>query len=164
MRKYVLIGLIFTGISSFFVWNQNISVKTEYTTQVVKPTTPLVTINKLEIPVEVMRTEAEVQKGLSGRPYLDQDKGMLFIFAKSDIYRFWMPDMHFPIDIIWINNNQVVDISKNVPTDFDPVKPKFYSPSKKANYVLEVNAGFSKKNNIKIGDPFNFVQGRSEER
>ena len=62
MRKYVLIGLIFTGISSFFVWNQNISVKTEYTTQVVKPTTPLVTINKLEIPVEVMRTEAEVQK------------------------------------------------------------------------------------------------------
>ena len=131
MRKYVLIGLIFTGISSFFVWNQNISVKTEYTTQVVKPTTPLVTINKLEIPVEVMRTEAEVQKGLSGRPYLDQDKGMLFIFAKSDIYRFWMPDMHFPIDIIWINNNQVVDISKNVPIDFNLANPKFYSPSKK---------------------------------
>lgn len=152
MRKYILIGLVFTGIGSFFVWNQNFPIKTEYTAQIVKPITPSVTINKLEIPVEVVRTSAEVQKGLSGRTSLDKKSGMLFVFTEADFYRFWMPDMYFPIDIIWINNTKVVDISRNVPIDFDPVKPKFYLPSKKANYVLEVNAEFSRKNNIKIGD------------
>ncbi|MDP3800172.1 MAG: DUF192 domain-containing protein [bacterium] len=152
MRKYVLIGLVFAGIGSFFVWNQTSSVKTEYIAQVVKPTTPSVTINKLEIPVEVMRTEVEVQKGLSGRLSLGSKNGMLFIFNIADYYRFWMPDMHFPIDIIWINNNKIIDISHNVSNKLDPSKPKFYLPTKKANYVLEVNAGFSKKNNIKIGD------------
>lgn len=152
MRKYIFLGLFFAGIGSFFLWNQNLIVKTEYTAQVVKPTTSSVTINKLEIPVEVMRTEADVQKGLSGRANLDYKSGMLFIFSKEDYYHFWMPDMHFPIDIIWINNNKIVDISHNVSNEFDPKNPKFYLPTKKANYVLEVNAGFSKKNNIKIGD------------
>ncbi len=151
MRKYILIGLVFIGFASFFVWNQNSQIKLEYTGQVARPTTPSVTINKLEIPVEIAETPAEAQKGLSGRASLDPEKGMLFIFAKADYYHFWMPDMHFPIDIIWINNNQVVDISYNAPNKFESANPKFYSPTKKANYVLEVNAGFSKKNNIKTG-------------
>ncbi len=152
MRKYVLIGLIFTGIALAFVWNQNIPTNIEYAAEIIKPVIPSVTINKLEIPVEVMRTEVEVQKGLSGRLSLDLKNGMLFIFNIADYYRFWMPDMHFPIDIIWINNNKIIDISHNVSNKLDPAKPKFYLPTKKANYVLEVNAGFSKKNNIKIGD------------
>lgn len=152
MRKYILLLAVFAGAFSFHIWEGSLVTDNSYTAQIVKPITPSVTINKLEIPIEVMRTLTEVQKGLSGRANLDPKNGMLFIFSKADYYRFWMPDMHFPIDIVWINNNEVVDISYNVSNEFDPSKPKFYLPSKKANYVLEVNAGFSKKNNIKIGN------------
>jgi uncharacterized membrane protein (UPF0127 family) len=118
---------------------------------------PLVRINSVEIPVEVVRDEASRQKGLSGRPSLDAKSGMLFIFDKPAIYTFWMPGMNFPIDIIWINNGKVIDISANVPNNFDPNNPYFYAPSQPAQYVLEVNAGFSEKKNINIGDPVSLI-------
>ena len=114
--------------------------------------TPLVQINEVNIPVELATTSAAVQKGLSGRLSLDSDKGMLFVFSRPAIYRFWMPDMHFPLDIIWIKNGIIVDISQNIPNIFDPKNPKFYTPSSPAQYVLEINADFSKNKGIKIGD------------
>ena len=77
---------------------------------------------------------------------------MIFVFSKPDKYRFWMPNMHFPIDIIWVNSNPVIGITKNVSNEFDPVNPVFYTPPKPAQYVLEVNAGFAEKNYINIGD------------
>ena len=60
--------------------------------------------------------------------------------------------MHFPIDIIWINSGYVVDITADVPNDFDPHNPKFYAPKTPVQYVLEVNAGFARTQNINIGD------------
>jgi uncharacterized membrane protein (UPF0127 family) len=113
-------------------------------------------INNTHIVVELATTSAQIIKGLSGRLSLEPDHGMLFIFSQPSIYRFWMPDMHFPLDMIWINNNKVVDISHNVSNDFDPVNPTYYKPKEPAQYVLEVNANFSKKNNIKIGDIVKF--------
>ena len=77
---------------------------------------------------------------------------MIFVFSKPDKYRFWMPDMHFPIDIIWTNNGKIVGITENASNEFNPANPIFYTPQKPAQYVLEVNAGFSEKNNINIGD------------
>jgi hypothetical protein len=115
-------------------------------------------IGSVNIPVEVAQTSAEVQKGLSGRLSLDQDKGMLFLFTKADIYSFWMPDMHFPLDIVWISSGKkVVGVSANVSNDFDPANPKFYRPPSPVQYVLEVNAGFAAKTGIKIGDSVSFV-------
>ena len=75
---------------------------------------------------------------------------MLFIFNSADNYGFWMKDMIFPIDIIWIGENKkIVYIEKNVlPESY----PKNFSPNVKAMYVLEVLSGFSEKHNIKIGD------------
>ncbi|MDP3764034.1 MAG: DUF192 domain-containing protein [bacterium] len=133
----------------FNIVNTNLTATVKNT---IKQSVPYVQINDTKISVEIVETPAEVQKGLSGRTSLDASNGMLFIFSKADYYNFWMPDMYFPIDIIWINNNQIVDISHNVSNKFDPANPKFYLPIKKANYILEVNAGFSKKNNIKIGN------------
>lgn len=119
---------------------------------------PRIKISSVNIPVELARTPAEVQKGLSGRLSLDQDKGMLFLFAKPDTYSFWMPDMHFPLDIIWISGGKkVLGISANVPNDFDPANPKFYRPPSPAQYVLEVNAGFAARAGIKIGDGVTFL-------
>jgi len=124
--------------------------------QATKPTA--VKIGSINIPVEVAQTSAEVQKGLSGRLSLDQDKGMLFLFAKADIYSFWMPDMHFPLDIVWISSSKkVVSVSTNVSNDFDPANPKFYRPPSPAQYVLEVNAGFAARTGIKTGDNVAFI-------
>lgn len=118
---------------------------------------PRVAIGAVNIPVELAKTPAEVQKGLSGRLSLDQDKGMLFLFSEEGNYRFWMPDMHFPIDIIWIDDNKrIVGVSANVSNEFDPANPKFYSPPSPARYVLEVNAGFVSRTGIKIGNSATF--------
>ncbi len=111
-------------------------------------------INGKKINLEIVRSAQDVSRGLGGRDNLESDKGMLFIFSKSDYYTFWMKDMRFPIDIIWLQDDIIVDISKNVPAEpgVSLQKLKLYSPQKKANRVLEVNAGFSDKNNIKAGD------------
>ncbi len=111
------------------------------------PIPPYVSVNGLVIPVEVEQTEAQVKKGLSGRASLDAEKGMLFVFSKPDIYHFWMPNMHFSIDIIWINNGQVVDITPNLPYDAAHAAI-LYEPSKPVKYVLEMNADFAAKHGI----------------
>jgi len=118
---------------------------------------PAVTIGSTRINVQVSRTKAEVEQGLSGRVSLPSDSGMLFAFAEADIYHFWMPNMYFPLDMIWINKGKVVDISADVSNDFDPMKPKFYTPKEPAQYVLEVNAGFASNHKIRIGDSVKFT-------
>ncbi len=100
--------------------------------------------------VRVASKEASREIGLSNSLPLHSNQGMLFIFNSADNYGFWMKDMIFPIDIIWIGENKkIVYIEKNVlPESY----PKNFSPNVKAMYVLEVLSGFSEKHNIKIGD------------
>ncbi len=117
---------------------------------------PEVIIGYTHIFVELATNTVAVQKGLSGRTSLGDNNGMLFIFSKADIYHFWMPDMHFPLDMIWINNGKIVDISANVTNIFDPSAPVFYKPKVPAQYVLEVNANFSTNHGIHIGDAVQF--------
>lgn len=104
---------------------------------------------------EIADTPYKKELGLSFRDSLDENKGMLFIFDEPTITFFWMKDMHISLDIIWIMDNKIVDIDKNVPTpkaDTPLIQLPKYSPSEKVNYVLEVNAGFADKNNIETGD------------
>ena len=76
---------------------------------------------------------------------------MLFVFDHDDRYRFWMKDMKFPIDIIWLDRrDRIVTIHENVspcPADPCPV----YTPPANARYVLEVSAGFSRAHDLKPG-------------
>lgn len=116
-----------------------------------------VVINGVIIPVEIADTPEERSRGLSGRTSLDAEKGMLFVFENPDTYQFWMPDMHFPIDIIWIENERVVDIDEQVSNQFDPKKPKYYSPQVPVRYVLEINAGFAKELGITKGNSVQLI-------
>ena len=113
---------------------------------------PSVRIAGTEIPVEVAKTAEERAKGLSGRISLEAGLGMLFVFPEPGNYSFWMPDMNFPIDIIWITDGKVVGMEKNVPNEFDPQNPVFYLPPEPVKYVLEVSAGFAQAHGIGIGD------------
>ncbi len=110
---------------------------------------PTVTIDNATFSVMVAKTEADREKGLSGRNSMPQTEGMIFLFDKPDNYSFWMKDMKFPLDMIFINKDKIVDIFPSVPiknqTDME-------TPREKADSVLEINAGLVKKYNFKIGD------------
>ncbi len=107
------------------------------------------------ISVELVTTQAEQNKGLGGRTGLSADTGMLFIFDHPDRYAFWMKDMNFPIDIIWISEDlHVIYIKKDAKPE---LYPETYGPSMNAKYVLEVPSGFSDANNVKEGDSILFT-------
>lgn len=102
--------------------------------------------------VKVAKTEKEKQVGLSETKKLGEKDGMLFVFNAPEKYSFWMRDMDFPIDIIYIKGDEVVDVIKNAPapTSSNSELP-IYQPSTEADKVLEVNSGIADKYNIKKG-------------
>ncbi|HAS80844.1 MAG: hypothetical protein UR25_C0004G0061 [Candidatus Nomurabacteria bacterium GW2011_GWE1_32_28] len=105
--------------------------------------------------VELALTPEAQERGLSGRKELKEDESMLFVFDHADKYAFWMKDMNFPIDIIWISDDfKVVYIKKDAkPESY----PESFAPSNDSKYVLEVFSSFSEKNNLKEGDMVEFL-------
>lgn len=113
-------------------------------------------VGSTTIKVEVADTPEKRTKGLSGRNSMDFNSGMLFVFENKGITPvFWMKDMLFPLDLIWIANGKIVKIDKNLPAPKNNTEDKelpTYKSNIPVDYVLEVNAGFTDKNNIKVGD------------
>lgn len=105
--------------------------------------------------VEIADSTEERKRGLSGRNTLSQNKGMLFVFSEPDFYKFWMKDMNFGLDFIWINGDEIIEVTKNVKSeDYQP--PDVLVPKEKIDKVLEVNAGEAERLNIKTGDKIEF--------
>jgi len=115
------------------------------------PNRPYVMINNHPVEVELARTEAEQTQGLSNHAPLKDNQGMLFVFNELTPRTFWMKNMNFPIDIIWIKDNTIIKISHNLPPEGDNPK-NVYKSDGAINNVLEVNSGWAQKNNINIGD------------
>jgi hypothetical protein len=112
-------------------------------------------INNLVLKVEIAATSAQRARGLSGRLQLPPNQGMLFVFPAADYHAFWMKDMHFPLDIIWIDDEQrIVDIAPDLSPD---TYPRLFRPRQPARYVLEVQAGTAAKYGLKIGDSVYFT-------
>lgn len=106
-------------------------------------------IGDVLVPVELADTSAELQLGLSGRDSLPAGGGMLFIMPASARHGFWMKDMNFSLDLIWIDENwKVVQVMPDVPPES---YPHVFQPDIPVRYVLEVNAGWAKDNNIAPG-------------
>lgn len=101
------------------------------------------------IQVEVAQTKSSRELGLSGRPSMRNDEGILFVFDTPGKYGFWMKDMNFALDIIWINESGlVVDIERNLtPESY----PKTFINEVDASYVLEINAGLAKEFGLFLG-------------
>lgn len=117
--------------------------------------TKIVKVKGSEVKVEIAKSEKERQKGLSERTSLEENSGMLFVFdSKNAKPTFWMKEMSFAIDIIWIKDNKITEIDKNAKPEPGVAdnKLQIYSPEKPVDYVLEVNAGYSDKNSLKVGD------------
>lgn len=122
-----------------------------------KLSTPIANIKTHEFQLLIARSETDKQIGLSKHDNLAADKAMVFIFEKPDYHRFWMKDMKFPIDLIFIKGNKIVKIYENAPKLKEPIDNiPIYSPPELIDKALEINAGLSKKYNFKIGDVVEF--------
>lgn len=114
--------------------------------------TPTVSVNNQSIKVTVAESTEDKQIGLSKFSSLPKDEGMLFPFERPGRYPFWMKEMKFPIDIIYLNKNKVVTVFENVePPKNKNENPPIYQPTEQADNVLEINAGLSKEYGIKKG-------------
>lgn len=108
-----------------------------------------------KIDVEVAETLEQQFRGLGGREDIGSADAMLFPFAFKGKHGFVMRDMQFAIDIVWLNDGVVVDIAPNVqPESFAAEEHELtvYTPRDAANAVLEFEAGWVKKHDLKIGD------------
>lgn len=110
-----------------------------------------VTINNKSFNVFVAKTETEKQIGLSSKNKIDDDQGMLFLFDKPDFYSFWMKEMKFPIDIIYIENNKITTIIKNAQVLSETGNLPTYQPKEKSEMVVEIKAGLAEKYKINEG-------------
>lgn len=110
--------------------------------------------------IELASTPTEQQKGLSDRDQIGSD-GMLFVFTDRKKPGFWMIDMKFDLDFIWIKDGVVTEITPNVkkpePGQTTSQLPQYY-PQEPITMMLEVNAGFVDKEGIKVGDTVSLVQ------
>jgi uncharacterized membrane protein (UPF0127 family) len=116
-----------------------------------------VTMRGQTFKVEVADNDAKQELGLGDRDSLSADHGMYFPFATAKYWVFWMKGMRFPIDIIWIQEGKVVDVSPDAPVE--PGLPvKTYSPIEPADAVLEVNAGTASRIGLQKGDEVSIGQ------
>jgi uncharacterized membrane protein (UPF0127 family) len=118
---------------------------------------PVVTVGGASFKVELAITQDQRTQGLSGRANLAPGTGMLFVFDQEGRYSFWMKEMRFPLDLVWIGPSAegctVVDITPNAP----PPAPgqsvtelPLYTPVAPARYVLEVNGGETEAAGVRI--------------
>jgi uncharacterized membrane protein (UPF0127 family) len=160
----ILALLVSAGTYVYLAKNQKLNLKLPKlpaATSISQPDLKTLKVANVALNIEIADTEEKRQKGLGGRKSLAEGSGMLFVFPQKQVFpSFWMKGMLIPLDMIWINKGFVVKIDKNVPApaaETPDSKLPFYRPNSAVDYVLEVNAGFSDKNGIKIGDSVDLV-------
>lgn len=124
----------------------------------------VVSINGRFFNVETVGRTADLVKGLSGRPCILPNWGMLFDFHKEGQYAIWMKDMKFPIDVIWISSQNSVHKIVAITIDFKPSTYNYNDPKKSvrwgnqipARYVLELKANTAKDLHLALGTPVHF--------
>jgi len=106
-----------------------------------------------ELQIEIADTDFERQTGLMYRKQMDNNRGMLFIFDKSEVKSFYMKNTYIPLDIIYIDKHYVIiNIVKNT----DPLNKTSLFSDAPAKYVLEINAGLSDRLGIKKGNKISY--------
>lgn len=105
----------------------------------------------------VLRTEAELQKGLSGTKSLPEGEAMLFVFGGDSKWGIWMKDMNYAIDIVWLDSDRTVvyTIKNATPESY----PEIFRPDVDARYVIELPSGTIERTGITKGDAAGMPSG-----
>jgi uncharacterized membrane protein (UPF0127 family) len=112
---------------------------------------------------ELAVTDEQRAQGLMFREKINEDQAMLFVFEEEDIHSFWMKNMSFAIDILWLDRQRrIVHIEEKVPPcPRDPCPS--YVPAAAAAFVLELQAGFVEKHGLRISNRIEFILPRLNE-
>ena len=163
MKELIIWFGVLVGMILFAAWLQKGGYKLpESTNSSVEQTKSIKVGNTKKIDVEIADSPQKHEKGLSGRDSLSSGRGMLFIMQEDSMPTFWMKNMKFPIDIMWINDSIVVDILENVPAQQEETNDanlSRYRSQRAVDHVLEVTDGFIKTNGISIGDKVELPEG-----
>jgi uncharacterized protein len=147
--------LVVVGVIQLWLWRGANSTTYQPELTVENPVAERVPlqIGDTRLMVEVRDTDEERALGLSGRTELGATYGMVFIFEYPGQPVFWMKEMQFSLDIIWVRNGEVVQIDEEVPhpTERQP-QVATVSPRVPIDTVIEVVAGFVENNGIAVGD------------
>ncbi len=109
-------------------------------------------------------TQAQLEKGLMNATVTNSTFA-LFYLGKPGIYPFWMKNTYYSLDIIWVNYSKengygrVVYIANAIPCDSysgNQTACTLYAPNSYADYVIEAQSGFSKRNGVAIGSRITF--------
>ena len=151
LRKTIIISInVSLCIIQLLIFNQSFAEEIVYSHAIVTTSTGE------KIPVEVADTLKKRSLGLGKRTSLKKGWGMLFVFEKRKPYRFWMKDMQFPLDIIWLDNNRIVHIIHNAkPANSEDETEVMTSPVP-VNFVLEIAAGQAAILQLKSGQRMKF--------
>lgn len=100
------------------------------------------------VKVELARTQDELTRGLMFRDKLGSDEGMLFLFPRPEIRRFWMRNTHIPLDMVFLDSSRVVvGIEENAV----PLDETSRGPDTPAQYVVEVRGGLARQHGLGVG-------------
>ena len=144
LKDKIGVGIILIALGFFFMqrllWGGNIIDKKE------------IMIDNAKLMVEIADDDGERYQGLSGREKLEENQGMLFVHDDLDKHQYVMRGMKFDLDFIFIKDNKVVDIARNVSKDFEGKVQGAMEYDK----ILETPAGWVEKNNIRLGSEVKF--------
>lgn len=151
----IVVGALCTA-GCFYWWYSHV-LASRVTTRTVPDTvyqTKDIIINNVTIHTLIADTDPLRELGLGGRDGLDTDTGMFFVFQKDGIYPFWMKDMRFSIDMIWISHDKkIIYMAQNIAPSTYPMS---FGPQTLARYVLEVPANYAVQHGFMIGDAVSF--------
>ena len=108
------------------------------------------------IKVDIAEKTIDQERGLSGRKDLCENCGMLFVFTHKRPHTFWMKDMHFDIDVLWISDNIIVGMQENV--SHERQSQETFSSQQSVDKVLELPVGFIEKHRIATGQKVEFLE------
>jgi uncharacterized membrane protein (UPF0127 family) len=147
-----------TGVGfGYYLWNtdqSNVSDQSNEMTGQLQYQQTNLSVGTRTIELDIADTPAKMHLGLGGRASLATDKGMLFAYTDTGQRCFWMKDMKFSIDILWLDNQKKIGhIEKSLSPD---TYPQTYCPNVAAQYVIELQAGTSGVDGLNEGDTLNF--------
>lgn len=115
------------------------------------------TSKELKTKIRVTNPEENFRyiRGIRNKKDIPDGTGVIFKFSSATNSPYWMKDMLFPIDIIWVDNNKIVDYAENLKVPFPNQPPeslRFYKPAVPASSAIEVKAGFIREFGLSKGD------------
>lgn len=120
-----------------------------------------ITIGDKTITVEMAESRDQHERGLMFRKSLPENQGMLFVFEDESVRYFWMKNTIIDLSIGYFDKTKtLIDIQEMTAASVMEARPRSYPSAKPAMYALEMTKGWFAKNNIKVGQKFEFTKRR----